>query len=258
MKKILLLNGSFRNGNTVETLEPIKETLLSKGDVEIREYFLKDLINTNCYGCALCITKGKEFCPTFEEEKDVIENLEWCDALIIASPVYNGRETFIIKAFFDKFAYFVHRPRFFDKKAMVVVTRGVMFRAAGKYISKVLGQWGFDVTVNCGEPELPVLKDNIVPKVMQKIKNKTDEFYTSLEKDKPVPGIGKKIWFEVWKLNAAMGKEYNKADYDYWKTNDWFNAQYYYNTKVGLFQKLFSSILRPVIKGQMEKTFKGY
>jgi len=257
MKKILILNGSFRKGNTDKTLVPVREALSEK-ETEIREFMIRDLIDTRCYGCALAITKGKEFCPTYETEKELLRQLEWCDALIIASPVYNGRETFIIKAMFDKFAFLVHRPRFFNKKAMVIVTRGNMFSAAIKYISKTLSQWGFHVTVKCGEPELPVLKNHLVPKTVQKIRNKTNRFYHSLDSAGKTPGIGDKLWFEVWKLNAEMGEKGNKTDFNYWKENGWFESDYYYDTRINPVSRLISSILRPVIKGQMKKTFKGY
>ncbi len=258
MKNILILNGSFRVGNTAKTLEPVKKILRTKKELEIREFMIKELIDTTCHGCALAITKGKKFCPTYEKEKELIDQLNWCDGLIIASPVYNGRETFIIKTLFDKFAYLVHRPRYFDKKAMVLVTRGSMFRDAGRYMSKVLGQWGFDVTVKCGEPELPVLKENLIQKTEDKIIKKTEQFYNSLEKNKPVPGIGKKIWFEVWKINVTLGREWNRADYDYWQEKGWLEKSYYYDTSINFFGKVISAILNPVIKRQMKRTFKGY
>jgi len=253
-----LVSGSFRKGNTHQTLVPIREVFSAAPELEVREFLLKDMVVPRCFGCALCISKGKEFCPTFAEEKELQDNLEWCDALVVASPVYNGRETFIVKAFFDKFTHFVHRPCFFEKKAMVLVTRGGLFREAGKYISKTLRQWGFDVTVSCGEPELPVLREHLLPKVEGKLKRKAMAFVRSLEKGKPPAAFSRKIWFEVWKVNVSLGKAINPVDYDYWNSQGWLEASFYYPTRVNPFAKMLSVVLRPIMESQMRKTFKGY
>ena len=52
----------------------------------------------------------------------IIKKMIEADGVIFASPVYSLMVSALMKNFFERFGYLGHRPRFFDKYAMSMVT----------------------------------------------------------------------------------------------------------------------------------------
>lgn len=99
--KILVLNGSpHQNGSTGNTLK----TLLSsyKNDEnQIVFHNVHDLTFDFCKGCKACRKNGKCLLPQDDAHK-IAEEINWCDMLIIGSPVYWGNISGKLKALFDR------------------------------------------------------------------------------------------------------------------------------------------------------------
>ena len=138
--KILAICGSPRKGNTYSALRVIKDRCT---DVDFEILMLKDLNFELCRGCYACVTRGEEKCPLNDDRDLLVDKIQEADGLIAASPVYSHMVPALMKNFFDRFGYIAHRPRFFDKFVMPLVTcSGYGAEPALEYLEKGLGVLG--------------------------------------------------------------------------------------------------------------------
>ena len=74
----------------------------------------------------------------------IINEISDADGIIVASPVYSHMVAATLKNFFDRLGFFAHRPRFFDKYALSLVTcSGYGAEDALKCMDKMLSVFGF-------------------------------------------------------------------------------------------------------------------
>jgi len=149
--KFLVIMGSLRKGNTDRAAERIREIHQSYGPVEF-EYFWPLEENLGfCRRCFACISQGEEKCPVKDSAPAIEQKMRDADGVIFASPVYGMNVSGPFKVFVDRFAYIFHRPRFFDKKALLLTTTGAV--GGGdvlKYLRLVAKIWGFEVAGEAG------------------------------------------------------------------------------------------------------------
>ncbi len=257
--KVLAIVGSPRKGNSYRLTQMIEKRLEDHDDIDFEYLFLKDYDLGNCTGCHACVKYGKDKCP-LNDDREIIEKMMLkADGVIFVSPIYNFHITALMKNFVDHLTYAIHRPRFFDKKAMVFIQRGGMFKDAVKYMKKVVHAWGFDVVSTLGIPDLDSLTDKYKKKSIKKLEEATDKFYNGLKENKiPSPSIYDLVWFNIWKTNAEVNKEGMPADYEYWSDKGWLDMDYYYDVRINPMKKSFASIGSFFAKRFMKKIFEGY
>nr|WP_292376791.1 NAD(P)H-dependent oxidoreductase [Methanosarcina sp. UBA411] len=68
------------------------------------------------------MTEGKDHCPLKDESSVLEQKMHAADGVIFATPVYVMNVSALMKTFIDHFSYIYHRPRFFDKKALLLST----------------------------------------------------------------------------------------------------------------------------------------
>ena len=133
--KYVIINGSPRKKNTWSMVKQAKANLGE--DAEFEEIQLMKAKIQMCNGCFKCIMEGEDHCPHKDIVQSIIDKIRWADGIVIASPVYAMNVTGLIKNFFDHTAYLYHRPEFFDKKALIVVsTAGAGQKDVAKYIDE--------------------------------------------------------------------------------------------------------------------------
>ncbi len=112
--KILGISGSPRkNGNTSFAVKYALE-LLNKDGFKVKFISLSGKKINPCIGCWKCEKTYKCF---YEDDMErIIEDLKWCSALIIGSPVYFGMITGQLKAMMDR--CIVMRPNYGDSLPM--------------------------------------------------------------------------------------------------------------------------------------------
>ena len=109
-----------------------------------------------CTGCFNCILKTEKKCPHYESIKYINNKIDWCDAMIITSPVYSLQVSGQLKNFIDHMSYNFHRPKYFNKKALIITTTaGVDAKEISNYIKEVLTFWGINTTY-----KLPIVYRN--------------------------------------------------------------------------------------------------
>ena len=139
--KIVAICGSPRKGNTYSTLHAIQENYPGI-DFEILQ--LSDMNFETCRGCYVCVTRGVDKCPIKDDQDMIIKAMQDADGIILASPVYLVMVSATLKNYFDRLGYISHRPCFFDKYAMSLVTcSGFGAEDALDYMDKILASFGF-------------------------------------------------------------------------------------------------------------------
>lgn len=141
--KCLIIHTSYRQCNTYRVSQYLKSYMQTNGSIEFEELFLIKLNIPFCTGCNKCFFKGENFCPHHFIIQPIVEKIIRCDSLIITTPTYSLQAPAVLKCFIDHMSYNFLRPRFFDKKALVVVTESVAgAKPTACYMKQVLEGWG--------------------------------------------------------------------------------------------------------------------
>lgn len=251
--KITIIYGSPRKGNTWRLVERFKEILSKKEDISFEEIFLSSLNIPTCLGCYSCFLKGEEECPYKDYIQPIVQKIESSDGIIITSPVYALNVSGLLKNFFDHTAYLYHRPRFFNKKALVIVTTvGQGAKRTAKYINETLHFWGFNrvynLAINCYSLDYkPSLK------VINEINRISEKFYRDLKYEKLYsPSLKWIIIYNVWRALAFKNPDENFPDKKYWIKTNLINHSFAPIVKIGKFKQflgnLFFKLFKIIIK----------
>ncbi len=231
--KILVIMGSPRKGNTFRACEEFREILQQECTAEFEYLWLKDAHLLPCRGCLSCFSRGEEKCPNRDDAPAFEQKMLDADAVIFASPVYGFNVTGLMKTFIDRFSYFFHRPRFFDKKAFVLATAGVIgLSDALRYLDKVAGLWGFEVVGTAGL----IMKDDNQSRSLSEQNKKilmksAIEFSNALQRNKrKSPGIIDVIIFHSSRSAFSQLERVSPFDYQYWKNKGWFSPGVRYSS----------------------------
>lgn len=242
--KYVIINGSPRKKNTWKIVEHAKTNL--KGDFE-EIHLMKEKIPI-CTGCSNCIVESEEKCPHRAIIKPIVDKIRSADAIIIACPVYALNVTALLKNFFDHTAYFYHRPEFFTKKALVVVTTaGAGQKDVAKYIDETLRHWGvnkvYKITYSCGG------KDSIDEENVNKISQK---FAKDVESKKlHNPKFSDILFYNVWR-SLVFTKKSIEVDKEYWVETGLVNQDFAPEVKLNIVKKVFSKMMFFVLKRVMK------
>jgi multimeric flavodoxin WrbA len=246
--KILAICGSPRKGNTYSVLNSIKE---HHPDIDFNILQLKEMNFEFCRGCYACVKRGEEKCPIKDDRDLIIKEMLDADGLLLASPVYSHMVSATMKNFFDRFGYYGHRPNFFDKYAMSIVTcHGYGAEDAIKYMDKMLSVFGFNMFKSL---ELQVRPGKTPEKMKRENHEKTmqafDGFIARIKKGgRDTPPLSMLIPFNIFKAIAILDKNVMQADYEYYKDK----GDYYYDVKIPFYKKFVAdrvtkSILNKII-----------
>jgi len=233
--KYVIINGSPRRKNTCAVIKQIKSNL----EGEFEEIYLQKEKIPLCVGCYNCIVKGEKYCPHFSQINPIVEKINDCDGIIIGSPVYAMNVTALLKNFFDHTAYLFHRPQFFTKKAIVVVTTaGAGHKKVANYIDETLRHWGvnkvYKIAMACGG------KEHLETEPIDKVSKK---FFKDLKSNKlHSPKFGDILFFDVWKAMANTDEPI-KPDVEYWNETGLINEDFSPDVKLNFIKKGFSKLM---------------
>lgn len=74
-----------------------------------------------------------------------MDKVERCDGVIFAVSCFQGAIPAIAKNLTDHLAFLIHRPRYFDKKALIIsTTGGVSANSVTQSLANTLPGWGFN------------------------------------------------------------------------------------------------------------------
>lgn len=249
--KIFAIIGSPRtDGNTYKAVKRIENELRAKSsDIQIEYSQLSNVNLELCKGCYVCIARGEEYCPLRDDRESLEMKIKQSDAVIFATPVYTYNVSWIMKNFMDRFAYRCHRPDFYGKKAMVVVSTGAVgLTFVAWLMSATFASMGFIDCAKVCVTFAPAHEKNEkkTKKEMKNLSRKTQQFYQKLVDTKPVkPSFIRLLTFKKQKKGFANAPQ-GSADYKFWKEKGWLDkkANYYYDAPVGIVHKVLVHLLK--------------
>ena len=244
--KILAISGSPRDGNTNSALKVLKEDY---PNIDLKLLKLKEADLQMCRGCYLCFRQGEDKCPLHDDRDKIISEILEADGVIIASPVYCIQVSALMKNFFDRLGFYSHRPRFYDKFAMIMNTcHGYGGEDAAEYMDKILSSFGFN---NVSSVVLEYLPGKTPEEMKMENRKKTTEAFETLlariEKgERNTPSLGLLVPFKLFKEVSQLDKDVMKADYEYYKNKGDFS----YDAKIGFLKK---ALVKKVVKKILSK-----
>lgn len=224
--KYLIINGSPHKGNTWKLTLAAKEEILKRDtDAAFEEIHLFSLKLPFCVGCSNCFRTGNEVCPHYSIVGKLIEAIDNADGVIVCSTCYNMDMTSILKNMFDHLCFMLHRPHFFTKKALVLVSTGGMGGGtAAKRIASNLRGIGFNqcYTMSVGTASWNDYRPSV--KMLGKVQKLSRKFCRDVCSEK-LHSV-RVILLIPYNIFRGMGKYYTKgtefptADGDFWTSEE--------------------------------------
>ena len=247
--KVLAIMGSPHKGKGYEIVKKIETELKLIGNVDFQYIFLSDVNFQTCKGCFACISKGESLCPLKDEKESIEREILKSDGIILSSPGYAQNVSSLMKNFIDRFAYSLHRPKFFNQSLMLVAN-------GGSGLSKVIKALSFTLGGSIKACELSIITTpweatrKYKDETEKNIKRNTRKFYISMKNKKEIsPQLGNLIWFKIFKKMASLSKKNLPADYNYYSEKQ----NYFYQIKVNHLKSLIAHIIANIAVWSLKK-----
>lgn len=256
-KKVLVVMGSPRKGNTWRACEELREEMRQHLQVEFEYLWLKEANLLPCKGCLSCFVNGEETCPNRDDAPAIARKMDDADAVVFATPVYGMNVSGQMKVFIDRFSYIFHRPRFFDKKAFLLATAGVLGQEdVLKYLSSVAGLWGFEVAGKVGLVTFEPVSPRQIEKNRKLIEKAAQKFASALKRpERKRPGLYDVFIFHAQRAAFRQLEKVSPADYHYWKEKGWLDrkTRYFVDVPVNPVYRALGRVVEWLSTRQMRK-----
>lgn len=234
MYKVLVVSGSPRKGDSYKTVRNIEQEMRKIGEISFEYIFLKDVQLSYCKGCLACMRKGEEACP-INDALEIRDRLLEADGIIFVSPVYVHTVSALMKNFFDRFAYFCHRPQFHGKPALLLASTEISgLPETLAYLEFPVKAWGFTIVDKLGIYAAAFKAEGAYrTRMLKHITETTISFYEAMQKPQlPKPGIKDLLFFNALGLKVGLHKDKFPFDEEYWNQQGWHQANYFYSTPI--------------------------
>jgi len=264
--KILAVIGSPRGkGNTYRVVKAVEEKMKSLGGVTFDYLLLKDADLRPCRGCYVCLAKGENKCPLADGRADIERRMLAADGVIFACPVFGLNVPWIMANFIDRFAYSMHRPRFFNQFALLVVTTGFSGRKETLGTLSALKWTGFSIVGSVAAVMEPAgLRKRTWEAAKKKAERAAAKFYRAVEKQRhPAPSLGRVIGFRAQQVSFSLNVKAAPADYKYFEEHGWFEGGRKFYTDAWInplkdgIARLTAVWVRPAIRRELADELAG-
>lgn len=247
--KVIAIMGSPHKGKGYKIVQKIETELKLIDNVDFKYIFLSDVNFHTCTGCFACISKGEMLCPLKDDKESIEQEILKSDGIILSSPGYAQNVSWLMKNFIDRFAYSLHRPKFFNQSLMLVSNGGSGLSKVNKALSLTLGggikACELSITTTPWEAT-----EKYEDETERNIKRNTRKFYNSMKNKKEIsPGLGNLIWFNIFKKMAGLSKKNLPADYKYYSEKQ----NYFYQVKVNPLKSCIAGIIASIALWSMKK-----
>lgn len=251
--KILAVMGSSKFGNTTEVVKYFLKSLSEQIEVETEYLYLADAGIEFCVGCHNCIMLGEKKCPHYRKVKVVEDKMMGAEVVILASPGYMFSVTGVMKNFLDHVAYNCHRPKYFNKK-MILIGNFTKFQEKGVFIP--METWasgaGFDIAGKFFTDMMPFpLTEEVLNKKKKTIEKAAIKISKKLLANKPRRvKFGDVIIFHVFKTLCKIAPNILIADEEYFNGIKAYEKEtkWYTPTKIPRLFNWVGNIMEKIVK----------
>ena len=253
VKKITAFIGTQSKQATYAAVKEFERDLKQYEEVDFEYVFLGDYHLEFCRSCLNCIAKGEELCPLKDDRDALLAKIEESDGIVFATPNYAFHVSALMKNLLDRFAYFYHRPRFFDKTCTAIVTQGIFGgNKIRKYLESMGRNFGFHSTRGGCMMTLRPMTEPQKKRMAREMAKAARRFHEGLLRPvPPPPSLFRLMMFRIARTNIKRLDD-SFVDYRYFKEMGWFESDYYHETTLGPFKKaagnLFDFLGRTVAK----------
>lgn len=235
MSRITVFVGSARKGHTYDAAQAFLAKLATMADIEGEIVQLSRLRVELCRGCKVCFERGEAHCPLKDDRDTVLEKMMASDGVVIATPNYAFQVSAFTKAMLDRLAFIYHRPRFFGKSFTSIVAQGIY---GGKKIVDYLDFAGAGMGFKTVKGTVLMTIDPMTERQQDKndaaLERLARQFHNSLTKPPyPTPTLMELFMFRMSRTKVRLELEKGYSDYDYYADRGWFDAGFYYPTRLG-------------------------
>ncbi|MFB0561525.1 MAG: flavodoxin family protein [Candidatus Lokiarchaeia archaeon] len=262
MKVLAIISSHQKKGNTATIISLIKEQMKSyaqkNGDsIKFETLFLGDYNINRCKGCSVCFKQREDKCPLKDDLLQVKSKIQEAEAVIFAGPVYVNAIDSTMKGLIDRLSHVSHRPEFFDKCALIIVTTHKSgIKETIKTIDHALLTWGFHVVGKKGFPMKHTSREEVNQMYHKDIAKLAEKLYSGVKRKKYLnPSLAQLVVFDIMRYyrsnpdNIAKGDIF-ALDYEYFHEQGWTDPKKTYfiehraNPLKVLLAKLISGIVR--------------
>lgn len=262
MKVLAVMGSPRKNGASFRVVSQIEQCLKKPGEVEFEYLFLSDVRLEICRGCGLCLSAGEDKCPLKDDRELIERKLLDSDGVIFASAVYANNMTALMKNFMDRFAFTMHRPRFFKQYTLIVsVSRGSGLKETIAGISAIK-YCGFNIVNSLGVAiyDFALVSENTKNKIHKKICAASNRFYKAIQMEKEYsPSLGNLVAFRAAQAVWPLLKKYQPCDYAYFEQQGWFDKRrrYYIDTKINPIKEWMAKVISALVCRYVRREIKG-
>ena len=201
---------------------------------------------------------GEERCPLKDDRENIEKQILASDGVIFTSPVYAMNVTALMKNFLDRFAYTLHRPRFFNQYTMIVCTTGALGLKETIDRLSVVQFAGFKIVHTLGLVTHPLISPKSKSKNDKKVAKAAQKFHSMIIAGRPPsPRLINLIAFRGQQASFSLSHQFGlgDADYKYFNERGWLDErrQYYIDVKVNPLKNLIAVLLGKVARRNMLK-----
>lgn len=113
MTKVLVINGSYREGGVTDQLVNVLSDTLTQAGAEIDTVILRDIDIHFCLNCRACTQQAGTApgeCVLHDNMADLVARIEASDAYILTSPTNTGSVTAVFKRFIERLTVYADWP----------------------------------------------------------------------------------------------------------------------------------------------------
>jgi len=245
MKKVTAFVGTARKKHTYYAVRQFLDNLKSSGDAECEIIALTDHRLELCRGCKNCFRKGEEFCPLKDDRDLLIEKMTASDGVVFATPNYSYQVSATMKTFLDRLGFVFHRPRFFGKTFTSIVAQGIYGGSkVVTYLDFVGMGLGFNVVKGSCTTALDPMSEKERDKINGIVAGHSKRFLAGLSQPQyPAPALIKLCAFRAVRTSMRKMLDETSRDFTYYRDKGWFEADYYYPTRLGVLKKATGSLV---------------
>ncbi len=256
MMKVLAVIGSPRaRGNTYRLVRMIEHRLRRQADVEFEYLQLGEADLRPCRGCGACVERGEDHCPLKDDRADIEQRLLSADGVILACPVYAMDMPSVMRVFMERFSYSMHRPRFFDQKALLVATAGVAGTRETLGRLAEMSYSGMQIIGRVGVATPSELATQAECRAIEAAADRGAALLRGalLSEGYPPPTLMRLFIFRMQQLALPLTAQEWPADHAYYQDKGWFGpkCRFYVDAPVNPIKALIARVVQGLMRGRV-------